>query len=360
MATVTGGQADSILNNATAVPIPGTGVVSYVDESGSFVGASSSTDNLVIPNGNSGIFKLEDSPTGSASNLNIDASNSTGDNTLVGNSGDNTIITGKGESYVNPGKGNDDVIIPKDAGKVTIDLSEKGQGNDVIEGFRPKDDPSGGDQVIATDRDGDGKIDINDLNGAQYDPNVGGLVVQFADGTTTTFKGITSLDDLNFVVANNSGSGTGGDGIIARALSNQPEVTITTGSYIEGTEGSDSILGNKEDNTIDGRGGDDWIDGGKGNDVFLIKGLNQGHDTLANLNIGDKLQVYDRNSDGKLNINDLDMKTPGDVDSALTHEGGNTTINFADGTKVTLEGVNIKSFSELNITLHGDDYAIFQ
>ncbi len=279
--------------------------------------------------------------------------------TIGGSSLEEVFTTGQedaGGIFIVPGGGDDKIVIGQNTGKVTIDLTGTGQGNDVVEGFRP------GDQVVVTDRNGDGKIDINDLQDAQFDSAAGGLVVQFKDGSTVTFKGITSLDDLNFVVSQNPGLGSGGgdNEIMAKAITKGPEVTITTDSYIKGTDGSDSILGNKQDNTIEGGKGDDLIDGGKGNDVFLIKELNQGHDTLVNLNIGDKLQVYDRNSDGKLDINDLDMKTPGDVDSALTHEGGNTTINFADGTKVTLEGVNIKSFSELNITLHGDDYVIFQ
>jgi hypothetical protein len=267
-----------------------------------------------------------------------------------GSEGNDNIQLGSTPTEVFSSLGNDTVIIG--SGQAAIILDGTNQGNDVIQGFKPStvDPVTGeetvGDLLVVTDRNGDGKIDISDLQSAAPNAN-GDLVMTFPDGSSVTLEGVKSIDELSFVIS-------GQTNITGKALNvgatKDASVAITTGKLVKGTDGADTIIGNNQDNVIDG---------GKGNDVFLINKLHQGHDTYVNLNLGDKMLVTDRNGDGLLNANDLAMSKPGDVNSALTHDATGTTIHFADGTSVTLEGVQVKTLDELHVHIDGE-YGVFE
>ena len=145
--------------------------------------------------------------------LNVTANDS--DNVVVGNSGSNEISTGDGDDQVSAGAG-DDTINITGTGEKTID---GGEGNDL---FVLGDAAAGsqstftglnvGDKVRVTvaDTNGDGKLDVDDIEGISSDDS-GNVVFTLKDGTSFTLEGVGEASAGNGDIAyeiNDNGDGT--------------------------------------------------------------------------------------------------------------------------------------------------------
>lgn len=336
MATTTGAAAAAVSNSgidlSSTTPVTFQVVVGgltldAVGGSGPLV-AAPATDLLAL---------------GGTGNSSIDASAATGPVTVIANTGNNAITLGAAPALVNPGAGNDTVNLG--TGAATIDITGTGQGNDTVVGFKPTTAGTTGDKIVLSDKSGDGQLTPEDLTGVQQ-TSPGVVTLTFADGSSVTLQGVNSAgnpltpQDINFVI-----SPDGAGSITTRAAGSE-NVSMSTGTLIKGTTGNDTIYNNSANNIIDG---------GAGNDTFMVHKMNQGHDTYINLNVGDRMLITDRNGDGKLDVNDLAAK------DAIVDGDAGTTITFADGSSVTLEGVHVKTLDELHArveNIDGTDYGV--
>ena len=108
-----------------------------------------------------------------------------------------------------------------------------------------------------------------------------------------------------------------------------------------GGEGSDALVGNHLDNTLDGRGGADRMSGGKGNDIYIqtagdviIKFLNQGIDTVratADYVMGEHIENAQALGKGNLRL------TGNSLNNRLEGNDGNNVLDGGLG-KDTLIG----------------------
>jgi Ca2+-binding RTX toxin-like protein len=221
------------------------------------------------------------------SNTSNELINNPGDNVLNGGAG-NDILEGRGGAdTLNGGSGFDFASYESSPGAVTVRLP--GVGSDT-------------QTAIATGADatGDTLSSIEGLVGSRFDDHLTGnslnniLVGGLGNDTLDGKGGIDTVDystdhilDFGFLGDNidsadlvqvhlglNGAQGTGAEFKVVPGTGGQvfTEVSVDTLISIEnvtGTAGSDSIVGNEQDNVLDGRGGNDLIDGGFGNDVLI-------------------------------------------------------------------------------------------
>ncbi len=132
-------------------------------------------------------------------------------NLIVGNDGDNKIDAGAGDDQVATGAGNDEIALG--AGNDVVEIN--GPGTKVIDGgagddtFIIKAAATGshttftglntGDKIrINADANGDGKIDLNDVDLAKSgDDGQGNSIITLTDGTSFTLTGVTGVFEGN-------------------------------------------------------------------------------------------------------------------------------------------------------------------
>ncbi|MEE9356443.1 MAG: calcium-binding protein [Methylococcaceae bacterium] len=195
----------------------------------------------------------------------------------------------------------------------------------------------GDKDLNATGNDNDNFITGNEGNniieGGDGDDQIDGGA---GDDTITDGNGndVVAGGDGNDIITSNDGDDQieGGNG----------DDTLTDGS------GNDVISGGSGDDTFIVGDGNDVCIGGEGNDVFVLNETDQGDNALTGLNIGDQLQISDRNGDGNIDGDD--------VQSIQSTEAGLNMV-FVDNTSVTIEGVT--SLEGINIEIDEDnDFAI--
>ena len=115
-----------------------------------------------------------------------------------------------------------------------------------------------------------------------------------------------------------SGGGTGDD-YLGGGAGNDALYGYEGNDTLRGGEGDDVLDGGEGDDTLQGGAGDDVLDGGAGDDTFIF-GTNDGQDSIANLEDGDRivLQDFDQHS-GDLSVH---------------YDGQSTTITYGDTTIV--------------------------
>ncbi len=204
-----------------------------------------------------------------------------GNDTIYGGTGNDTLWGGGGNDLLSGDAGNDSLL--GDGGNDTL---LGGTGSDTLRGGTGDDSMAGGaDRDLFVMADGFGHDTIDGGSGAgttEDDDSIdfaalsSGITVTFTgdeagtatDGTNTvTFTDIESIEGTNYA-----------DSIDASADS--------TGVYLGGDLGDDTITGGSGGDTIEGGGGadtvwagagDDWISGGAGDDT--LQGAS-GNDTL--------------------------------------------------------------------------------
>ena len=195
-----------------------------------------------------------------------------GNDTLYGGTGNDTIWGGAGNDLISGDAGNDSLL--GDEGNDTL---LGGTGSDTLRGGTGDDSMVGGadrDLFVFSDGFGHDTVDGSSLAGSTEDDDSmdfaalsSAITVTFTGaeaGTVTngtnsvTFTDIESIEGTNYA-----------DSINAAA--------DTSGVYLGGDLGDDTITGGSGDDTIEGGGGadtvwagagDDWISGGAGNDTL--------------------------------------------------------------------------------------------
>lgn len=319
---------------------------------------------------------------------------------ITGDAGDNTLTgTANGDSFL--GLGGIDVILAGDGpdnvdggddadaaagqgGSDTLnggggeDLLDGGPGNDLIYGGDQDDYANGGSDADAI-YGGDG----NDaLVGAAGDDSL------FGDAGNDTLDGGTGTDTLDggsgndryFLAASGdvivedpgegydrvftSASVTLADNVEAGHLTGSADLSMTaasTGSWLQGNSGNNTLLGqgandrldgNAGNDTLNGGGGNDLLEGGAGQDVFAFD-LNGGVDRVLDFNLIDDridlsstglrfsdllfhdiasgaLVLYDNTADADIGLFKLDGISAGDL----------TEVNFitVPGIAATIDG----------------------
>ena len=276
--------------------------------------------------------------------------------TLIGNNGENTL----------KGNGGDDVM-------------DGGDGDDIY----LFDDNFGHDSI--TDSTGIDTFDFSTVtstiyfNLSGYNLTNGSNSVNYHANVMERFIGGTADDTFYFGV--NYGLPTGGwingsggsDWLDYQNYSNPVTVNLTTGfatgvpmgvinveNAIGGSAG-DSLTGNADVNTLEGRDGDDTItglagndilNGGNGSDTFIFSGNAFGNDTLIDASGSDTLNYTGATGNLVFSIGTATLSvtdgtntltsTSGNVIERLLGGTGNDTFQFADG--ATLAGGGTGTF----------------
>ena len=225
---------------------------------------------------------------GNAAN-NVIKSQTSGADTLDGGAGDDTIWAGVGNDTVVAGLGNDilhggdglDYIVYSDATSgVTVDLAittyqnTGGGGVDLLDGF---------EKIIGSSFNDTLKGDNGDnhlVGGAGADTLIG-------RGGNDTY----SVDDVGDVIVEEAGGGN--DSVNANiSWSIESNTNIENlflfNAAISGTGNSvaNGIVGNEQNNIIDGKGGHDDIRGGAGDDTFVLASDSSSSDTIRDFGYG--------------------------------------------------------------------------
>lgn len=183
---------------------------------------------------------------------------------LLGGSGSDTIYGGAGDDFILGDTGDDSLL-----GEMGNDTVTGGSGSDTIDGGSGNDLLSGGaDDDTFTFSDGWGVDTVHgdsltgttvDFDSLDFSGTTTGVTVTFTgseDGTATNGPNSVTFDDIEGIWGSE-----GNDSIDASADS--------SGVFLVGGEGDDTIRGGSGDDTIYGNVGNDTLSGGAGNDYFF-------------------------------------------------------------------------------------------
>ena len=155
-------------------------------------------DLLVGNQGNDSIY-------GSSGNDTIQGGQ--GDDLLIGNAGNDVIYGGQGADSVWGGTGDDTINLSDNGGAASVDIvyfninSNLSDGNDTINGFVQGSDKIGllnNASALNVSKDGTGLGTIVDVNTVLAGITLSGNTVTFANGTTATFAGVSTLALTDF------------------------------------------------------------------------------------------------------------------------------------------------------------------
>lgn len=259
---------------------------------------------------------------------NINATGTTGANTITGNSGNNTINGGGGTDALIGGAGDDTYIID---GSDTI-TEGAGAGNDSVESSVTYTLAANVENLTLT---GTGNINGTGTTG---------------DNTLIGNTGNNALTGLagndTYIIQNTSDTAveaaSAGTDIVLSSVTftlgvNVENLTLTGGTAINGTGNTlaNIIIGNAAVNTLDGGTGNDTLDGGAGADT-MIGGTSTGNDTFIVDDAGDV--VSENASGGTDTVLSSISYTLGTNVENLTLTGaaaingtGNTLVNIMTG-----------------------------
>ncbi|MGB0902519.1 Hint domain-containing protein [Halocynthiibacter sp.] len=243
---------------------------------------------------------------------NDDIDGGTGNDTILAGDGDDTITGGAGNDTMEGGRGDDTFILANGFGTDTID-GDTGQQN------------NGGDAIDASAITGDITLDLSQNGAADQE-----------SGTLTRGGNVATFEEIERITL-----GSGDDTVIGSS-GNDTNINLGTGAdTFTGGAGNDSAdLGSDNDtDTI-------VLNNGDGNDTFTsFSGPTSNGAGGITIPTGiDQLDVGGLTKDGTsgtdpINVTDID---PADV----TVSGSNITINFPDGTTVTLEVPDTSVFTD--------------
>jgi Ca2+-binding RTX toxin-like protein len=256
---------------------------------------------------------------------------------LIGDSASSSDLQGSGGADVILGRdGNDDI-----SGGSGADILDGGAGNDILRDGGGNDSASGGagnDTFVVG-------VGINAFDGGSGSDTIDYSI--FATGI--------SVDLVNQTL---SGGAAGND-------------TIASIENVAGTNGSDTLIGNGEDNILNGGSGNDTVSGGAGNDTFVIgTGINStnggaGSDTVDYSQFfgGITFNLANQTLSGGAAVND----TISSIENAIGTNGNDTffdgaSTNTLDGgagndTFIANTGVNLFIGGSGSDTI---DYSLFQ
>lgn len=262
------------------------------------------------------------------------------------------------EEPTNPGNGEinldfsgDDTLL----GDALNEVIASGEGNDVIQGMGGNDYLIGGtgnDTYVINPGDGhdmivdtDGTNIIHFSGGLTFNDVASGLMKSGDDLILNISNGNGSVRVLQFFSVSNtiekmifdSGNELTANQIFSAFGLASPTTTVVPGALIlgdgqdnilDGTAGSDALIGGRGNDILNGGSGDDQLIGGAGDDIYVI-GLNSGKDTIID-------------TAGTNIISFTDGISFSDVASGLMKSGDNLILNIA-GTANTVTVMNFFS-----------------
>jgi len=261
-----------------------------------------------------------------------------GNDTLNGGEEDDLLVGGKGADALNGGEGFDIVSYQTSTQGVLIDLRTK-LPNSVISG--------------TGDAEGDQLIDIEQINGSNYDDTLIG------DSDRNILGGLDGNDQLtggdgNDVLIGGAGADTldGGNGIDSASYSdsrNSVSVSLETGTgfsgdaagdkflsieNLEGSDYDDTLEGNTANNFLSGLDGNDFLDGGAGADTLnggdgidTASYRNSTAGVYANLETG---EGFGGDAEGDV-LDFLDLNTQRDENGKVTERQNVQSIENLEG-----------------------------
>ena len=273
--------------------------------------------------------------------------------TFIGGGGSDIVLSGDGDDNAEGGEGPDAL-----AGQVGNDTLDGGAGDDLLDGGEDSDLLyAGGDDDFLYGGPGEDSLfgggDNDDLFGGEGgDSLFGGEGSDSIDGGSgnDTLDGgpgddIIVVDTADDVTDQQPGEGydrvlasasvTLGDHVEAGNLTGSDDLSMTaasTGSWIQGNAGNNTLLGQGGADRLDGNAGDDTIDGGAGNDVQEggsgadVFVLSEGLDLI--LDFEDGTDLIDLTVQG-IRFEDLAVVQNG-LNVLLTHGNGSLGINNLD------------------------------
>jgi ELWxxDGT repeat protein len=263
---------------------------------------------------------------------------------------------GDGESrelYVSDGTAEGtQLLVDLSPGENQYGNSYSSDPNDLVE-FNGKlyftaNDGEHGTELFVSDGTAEGTQLVADLNPGEnsaFDP----------DGRFAT--NLTVVGDELFFGADN-----GETGIELYKLT-VDDSTGGTEVSINGTEGSDNLLGSdrseqiqalSSNDTIDGRGGNDTIDGGDGNDRLISRG---GNDNLSGGNGNDNLNS-ENGDDTLLGVQGNDVLSGGSGNDLLDGGSGDDTLNGGSGNDIFVLRSGDGSDRILDFNLQSDRFGL--
>jgi Ca2+-binding RTX toxin-like protein len=378
-------------------------------------------------------------PDGNDTLINIEAiSGSRFNDVLIGNDAENQLRGEKGDDYLDGGGGMDGAFYRDASGPVTVNLAAGtatgADGNDTLVNIESAGGSRFDDTLIGDDKQnflvgfegndrlvgGAGPTDF-DFDYASYISAPGGVIVNLATGTSSGPHGADTFEDIEGIqgsdfddqLTGDSGGnrlrgmlgndvldgGAGFDLAVYWDAAGPMTVSLVTNSSsgpdgndtlinIEGISGSqftDVLIGNDEDNQLRGEQGDDFLDGGAGSDavfyfdargpvtVNLATGTAtgaDGNDTFVNIEnvggsnfddtlIGDDKQNFLQGFYGNDRL--IGGAAPTDLDLANYFDApSGVTVNLASGTSSgphgadTFENIDGIQGSNFDDTLTGD------
>ncbi|MCI5046970.1 MAG: hypothetical protein MRY59_05675, partial [Aquisalinus sp.] len=263
-----------------------------------------------------------------------------GNDTLIGGDGDDTLLGGEGDDLLQGGAGSDTADYSDALGGVTASLltgtaTAGATNNDILEGIENLTGSDFADRLTGSDvsnvlRGGGGNDTL--IGGAGADTLDGGAGNDLADY-------LTSSDAVFINLAAGTASGGDADGDILISIES-----------LSGSNFSDILIGNAEDNNLFGNDGNDILIGGAGAD-FLDGG--DGIDTIdytsslngilvnLNLNLG---TGGDAEGDTYASIENVigtdfnDIITGNDSSNTLEGRGGDDILSGGIGADILLGG----------------------
>ena len=211
-----------------------------------------------------------------------------GHDEIYGEAGNDVVVAGAGNDLVYGGAGNDQLF-----GQVGDDTLYGGDGNDVIVGFEPTNHEKQTLDAGETDND---KL----YGGAGADLILGGLGDDYIDGGAGADTMVGGEGNDTFVVNSVNdviyeADGEGYDTVYSSTNyllnKNIEELRLLEGFKVNGTGNAQNnkIIGNSEDNILDGVTGADTMIGGLGNDNYyvddvgdvVVENANEGVDVVS-------------------------------------------------------------------------------
>ncbi|MBN6150275.1 hypothetical protein JR065_07985 [Xanthomonas sp. AmX2] len=233
----------------------------------------------------------------------VNASGNELDNQLVGNSGGN-YLQGFGGNDVLNGDDGDDRLEGGDGndtlnGGIGIDVLDGGVGHDVLDG------DSGSDQLVGGAGDDTYRVDEST-----------DVVVELSD------EGADKVESSAYSY---------------RLTDNIEQLTLVEGSRAyEGAAGAGNqvLIGNSNDNRLDGGAGADDLTGGLGNDTYMV---DQAGDVIVEL-AGEGIDTVESSISYTLGTNLENLTLLGDDDLAATGNDGNNVIRGNAGNNLVVGG----------------------
>jgi Ca2+-binding RTX toxin-like protein len=242
-----------------------------------------------------------------------------GNDTIVAGGGNDAIFAGKGGDWISGGDGIDTLHYGLSDAAVNVNLATHAGHGGYAEGdviFEIENlvgsnfnDTLIGDSNANTINGGDGNDVIH--GGGGLDTLIGGVGndTLYSDSSIASFNGGDDTDTVDFsgrtespyyyyhpagVYVNLLHHVVGYDGPFHHEW--EPEGTIVNVENVNGTNFADTLIGDYNNNVLNGNGGNDALTGGYGNDTFVFArtngAVNFGNDTIADFAAGqDHLQI---------------------------------------------------------------------